>query len=141
MEKYKVASFEKDHDKIMPRLAEGEKNGDLTVYELRFIRPNSGRYISNAAMHSIEHIVAALIRQLHAPQDIVYFGPMGCRTGFYIITRNIDINRLRELLVKCNELAQKLGAVPGASKKECGNYKEHNLAAAKKYLRNFVKTI
>lgn len=141
MEKYNVTSFKKDHDKIGPGLAESERNADLTVYELRFIKPNSGRYISSAAMHSIEHIVAALIRQLHTPQDIVYFGPMGCRTGFYIITRNVDIINLRELLIKCNELAQKLETVPGASQKECGNYKEHNLAAAKKHLNSYVKTI
>jgi len=137
----KIPSFQKDHDKILPGLYESGKDKELTVFELRFIKPNSGRYIGSAAMHSIEHILAVLLRNSHRGGDIVYFGPMGCRTGFYLITRNIDIESLKKLLIECCSKAQNMDSVPGATRKECGNYKEHNLTAAKKHLNNFIRHI
>ncbi|MDD4003193.1 MAG: S-ribosylhomocysteine lyase, partial [Clostridia bacterium] len=94
-----------------------------------------------AAMHSIEHILAVLLRNSQRGGDIVYFGPMGCRTGFYLITRNLDIESLKKLLIECGKKAQSLDSVPGASRKECGNYKEHNLAAAKKHISSFLRHI
>lgn len=137
----KIPSFEKDHNKIVPGLYISNTDKELTVFELRFKRPNSGRYIGNAAMHSIEHIIAVILRNSHRGGDIVYFGPMGCRTGFYLITRNIDLNQAKELLLFCSQKAEGFNEVPGSQKKECGNYKEHNLSAAKKHINNFAKLL
>ena len=82
----KIASFQKDHDKLQPGLyAQTDKN-QITTFDLRFKKPNAGDYITPKALHTIEHLLATVLRNSDKKDDIVYFGPMGCRTGFYLLT-------------------------------------------------------
>ena len=81
----KIASFQKDHDKLQPGLyAQTDKNL-ITTFDLRFKKPNAGDYITPKALHTIEHLLATVLRNSEKKNDIVYFGPMGCRTGVYLL--------------------------------------------------------
>jgi len=135
----KIPSFNKNHDIINPGFYLSTTDRDLTTFDLRFIKPNCGKYISNAAMHSIEHILATILRNSSYKDSIVYFGPMGCRTGFYLITRDLDFDTVKNLVIKCIKDALEITTVPGAERKECGNYKEHNLSAAKMHLKKYLR--
>ena len=86
----KITSFTVDHTKITPGIYVSRIDGDVTTYDLRFRRPNAGDYISNIAMHSLEHMFATYVRNSEIGADVIYFGPMGCQTGFYLLTRNVD---------------------------------------------------
>lgn len=114
---------------------------DITTFDLRFIKPNCGRYMSYAAVHSIEHLLATVLRNSSYKNNIIYFGPMGCRTGFYLLTRDLSFDTVKKLLIESLITAQNFDSVPGSSEKECGNYKEHNLSSAKKYLKKYLDII
>jgi len=135
----KIPSFLKDHDLITPGFYVSTEDKDLTTYDLRFFYPNSGRFMSYAAIHSIEHIVATVLRNNRLKEDVVYFGPMGCRTGFYLIMRDTPPAKALQYFIECAQTALELNEVPGSDKKSCGNYLEHNLSAAKKHLFAYLK--
>lgn len=134
----KIPSFTKDHNTLMPGLHEGTTAHGVTTWDLRFKRPNEGDFIEQKALHSIEHMLATLLRNSAHKDDIIYFGPMGCRTGFYLLTVGMNRAEVIELLKQCFADALILTEVPGAKKEECGNYLEHDLdgaiAECKKYL-------
>ena len=129
----RIDSFNVNHNTLMPGIYISRRDGDITTYDLRFKVPNSGDYLQNAAMHTIEHIMATYLRNGSHKNDIIYFGPMGCRTGFYLLVRNMDveevISAVREGLRFISDFD---GPIPGVSKIECGNYLEHNLGEAKR---------
>ena len=129
----KIASFTVDHNKLTPGIYVSRMDGDITTYDLRTRVPNSGNFMDNATMHSVEHMIATFIRNSEIAADVIYFGPMGCQTGFYLLVRNADNDRvlavLKDVLAKI--LAYE-GEVFGASQIECGNYKNLSLDAAKK---------
>lgn len=132
MELRKIASFQVDHTKLDRGMYISRIDGDIVTYDIRMKKPNAEPVISNAALHTIEHLVATFLRSSEFAGGIVYFGPMGCRTGFYLLTRGIAhgeaIRLARDAFVF---LAAYDGPVPGASEAECGNWREHDLAAAK----------
>ncbi len=133
----KIPSFEKDHDALQPGLhARTDANG-ITTFDLRFKKPNAGDYISPAALHSIEHLLATTVRNL-GEDDIVYFGPMGCRTGFYLLTLRKSYAEGKALIEEGIRAALALDEIPGATRKECGNYLEHDLEGAKKELTAYL---
>lgn len=129
----RIASFEVDHNKLQRGIYTSRVDGDIVTYDIRMKLPNSGNYLNNPAMHTIEHIVATFVRNSEFRDRIIYFGPMGCRTGFYLLVRDIEpqdvINLVRDAFKFLNEFQ---GDVPGVSKIECGNYLEHDLADAKR---------
>ena len=135
----KIASFEVDHRYITPGIYLSRIDGDITTLDLRFCRPNNGIYLSNLAMHTIEHLFATYVRSSSIGNDVIYFGPMGCRTGFYLLVRNCDLDTIGNTVI---EILEKIlahnGPVFGQSEIECGNYKELDLnsaqTAAKIYL-------
>lgn len=134
----KIASFQKDHDKLQPGLyAQTDKN-QITTFDLRFKKPNAGDYITPKALHTIEHLLATVLRNSEKKDDIVYFGPMGCRTGFYLLTLRLSFNEVLALLKKCIPEAMALDEVPGNKREECGNYLEHDLAGAKEELKAYL---
>jgi S-ribosylhomocysteine lyase len=137
----KIPSFEKDHTTMTAGFHVSMQDKGITTFDLRFIKPNCGRYMSPAVMHSIEHILATLLRNSAYKENIVYFGPMGCRTGFYLLTRDLPIQTAKELVTDCINKAADLKEVPGATIQECGNYKEHNLTAAKKHLKKYLELL
>lgn len=127
----KIPSFTKDHNKLMPGLHEGGTAHGVATWDLRFKRPNCGDFLAQPALHSIEHMLATILRNSARKDDIIYFGPMGCRTGFYLLTTGMNRAEVVELLKQSFAEALKLTEVPGAKKEECGNYLEHDLDGAK----------
>ena len=133
----KITSFTIDHLKLQPGLYVSRKDrvGEETVttFDLRLTSPNEEPVMNTAEVHTIEHLAATYLR--NQPQwktKVLYFGPMGCRTGFYLLTRGLTPAEALELTVESFRfMAGFEGAVPGASEVECGNYRDMDLPAAK----------
>lgn len=137
----KIPSFEKDHDSLTPGLyAQTDANG-VTTFDLRFKKPNAGDYISPKALHTVEHLMATVLRNSRAKENIVYFGPMGCRTGFYLLTLRMSRDEVLSLLRVCIPAALALDEIPGSRREECGNYLEHDLAGAKEELAAYLAVL
>ena len=136
-----IPSFQKDHDKLQKGLyVQTDANG-ISTFDLRFKTPNAGDYISPKALHTVEHLLATVLRNGQAKDDIVYFGPMGCRTGIYLLTVRRSYAQVLALLQEAIPTALAMDAVPGSSRKECGNYLEHDLAGAKKELAAYLAVL
>ena len=137
----KIPSFEKDHDSLTPGLyAQTDANG-VTTFDLRFKKPNAGDYISPKALRTVEHLMATVLRNSRAKENIVYFGPMGCRTGFYLLTLRMSRDEVLSLLRACIPAALALDEIPGSRREECGNYLEHDLAGAKEELAAYLAVL
>jgi S-ribosylhomocysteine lyase len=121
----RIASFQVDHNKLVPGMYLSRRDGEVTTFDLRFKKPNTGDLLSNAEMHSVEHIIATLLRNGAHKDAVIYFGPMGCQTGFYFL---FDSRKLSDeeavKLVKATfaQGAKFSGAMPGKSPAECGNF-------------------
>ena len=129
----RITSFSVDHDYIVPGMYVSRIDGDITTYDLRTRKPNGGDYMDNVTMHSMEHMLATFLRNSDAAEDVIYFGPMGCRTGFYLILRDSmsKADALQLVRDAFRFAADFEGEIPGAKKIECGNYLEHDLTGAK----------
>lgn len=128
----RIASFSVDHDFIPPGVYVSRIDGDITTYDLRTRRPNCEDYMDNLTMHSLEHMFATYARNSAIGADVIYFGPMGCRTGFYLLVRNADNTRvLAEIKGVLRLIACEADRMFGDTRKECGNYRELSLEAAK----------
>lgn len=127
----KIPSFTKDHNKLAVGLHDSGTANGVTTWDLRFKRPNCGDFLAQPALHSIEHMLATILRNSAHKDDIIYFGPMGCRTGFYLLTVSMNRAEVIELLKQSFAEALNLTEVPGAKQEECGNYLEHDLDGAK----------
>jgi S-ribosylhomocysteine lyase len=138
----RIASFSVDHDYIVPGMYISRIDGDVITYDLRTRRPNRGDYMSNLTMHSVEHMVATLIRNSEIGDDILYFGPMGCQTGFYLLVRD-SVSPAQVWEVLCRVLAQveHESTMYGADRKECGNWKNLSLAAAQEECRTYLAAL
>ncbi len=134
----KIASFTVDHDVLLPGCYVSRLDGDITTYDLRFIKPNTPPFLEQKALHTIEHLFATFARNSRFARNIVYFGPMGCRTGFYLIVRDMSNKDTLELVsgVLKDTMAFE-GTIPGSEKTECGNYLEHDLEGAKKAVAEY----
>lgn len=121
-----IASFTVDHTKLLPGLYLSRRDGDITTFDLRFKRPNTGDLLSNSELHSVEHLIATLLRNSAEKDAVIYFGPMGCQTGFYFLfdSRCLSDAGAVELLKKVfSKAADFDGLMPGKSERECGNYR------------------
>lgn len=136
-----IPSFQKDHDKLQKGLyAMTDANG-ITTFDLRFKTPNAGDYITPKALHTIEHLLATVLRNGRCGDKIVYFGPMGCRTGFYLLTVQLSREEMLALLKESIPAALAMDTVPGSTRKECGNYLEHDPEGAKKELAAYLTVL
>lgn len=113
----------------------------VTTWDLRFKKPNAGDYITPKALHSIEHLLATVLRNSEKKDNIIYFGPMGCRTGFYLLTVGLGYDEVKDLLKSSLALAATFTEVPGNKKEECGNYLEHDLDTAIKECKAYLKIL
>ncbi len=130
-----IKSFQVDHDKLTKGMYVSRIDGDCITYDIRMVTPNGGVYLENDGLHTFEHLFATYVRNSSFSDEIIYVGPMGCRTGFYFITRD-SISRGQALqLVRetCDFVMGFSGEIPGSKKKECGNYLDHSLPRAKLY--------
>ena len=135
----RIASFEVDHRFITPGIYLSRVDGDITTLDLRFCKPNCGSYLDNLTLHTIEHLFATYVRSSCIGEQVIYFGPMGCRTGFYLLVRNCDLNIVGILIQEIlSKIVSHEGAVFGASEIECGNYRELDLASAKKAAAEYL---
>lgn len=136
----KNASFCVDHRKFGEGLYISRIDGDVTTYDMRTRRPNGGNYMDNVTMHTFEHMFSTYIRNTEL--DVLYFGPMGCQTGFYLLIRNADNGRvLAEIKECCKKIISHKGEVFGASEKECGNYRSLKLDTAKREAQAFLEIL
>ena len=128
----KIASFSVNHDKLKKGMYVSRIDGDVVTYDLRMKVPNAGDYLSNGALHTFEHLFATYARNSALSDSVIYVGPMGCRTGFYLLTRGLTPAEALSLTVESFRfMASFEGDVPGASEVECGNYRDMDLPAAK----------
>lgn len=142
MELQLITSFQVDHDKLQKGMYISRVDGDIVTYDLRMKVPNAGYYLDNAALHTIEHLFATYVRSSEFSKYIVYVGPMGCRTGFYFITRGIDDAQAIALVKQSFAfVAQFEGEIPGAKRRECGNYLNQDLVAAKAEAREYLAVL
>ena len=135
----RIASFSVDHDKLLPGLYVSRVDGDITTYDMRTRRPNSGDLVDNSTLHSLEHMFATYIRNGSLGPQVIYFGPMGCQTGYYLLVRNADneavLAAVRETLQR---MIEHEGPVFGCARKECGNYANLDLEKSKIEARRYL---
>lgn len=136
----KNASFTVDHRKFGEGLYISRIDGDVVTYDMRTRRPNAGDYMDNITMHTFEHMFSTYIR--NSGLDVIYFGPMGCQTGFYLLVRNADNGKvLEEIKLACQKIIDHDGEVFGASEEECGNYKSLDLETAKIEAKRYLEVL
>lgn len=143
----KIASFQVDHTRLTPGMYTSRTDGDVVTYDVRFIKPNTPPYLDPPVLHTIEHLVATYVRNSSHKDGVIYFGPMGCRTGFYLLLAGDYTSRdivplMQEMFTFIRDYRAE---VPGASPKDCGNYLDMNLGMANylagKYLREVLDNI
>ncbi len=134
----KIPSFSKNHDELPTGLHVSMQANGITTFDLRLKKPNGGDYITPKSLHTTEHLLATTLRNSQRAEDIVYFGPMGCRTGYYLLTVNLSYGEALSLLKDCIRTALTLEEIPGNKREECGNYLEHDLEGAKADLREYL---
>ena len=138
----KITSFTVDHTKFAEGIYISRIDDDITTYDLRMRKPNGGDYISASAMHTMEHMFATFIRNSSIADDVIYFGPMGCQTGFYLLVRNADNMRVfSEIKTVLKNIVEYNGEVFGNSEIECGNYKTLNLELAHYEAERYLKVL
>lgn len=130
----RIKSFEVDHTKIEKGMYISRIDGDIITYDLRMVKPNTPPYLQNAGLHTFEHLLATYLRSSNFENNVIYVGPMGCRTGFYILLRDVSEEDALKLIKSALKFIENFnGKIPGATEKECGNYKDHDLKTAKAY--------
>ena len=129
----RIASFAVDHNKLTKGMYISRIDGDVITYDIRMKKPNGGDYLQNADMHTFEHLFATYVRNSEFKDSVIYVGPMGCRTGFYLLLRDSVSTEEAISLVKAsfNFIKNYKGEIPGTTKIECGNYLEHDINGAK----------
>ena len=133
MELKRIESFCVNHNLLERGIYTSRIDGDVTTYDIRMRVPNRPPFLENAAIHTMEHLFATYARNSEYSDRVIYFGPMGCRTGFYLVvfgqvSSEEILPLVRELFVFVRDFE---GAIPGAAPEECGNYLDQNLPMAK----------
>ena len=129
----KIASFTVNHDTLDRGMYVSRIDGDVITYDIRMKKPNGGDYLNMSAAHTIEHLFATYARNSRFSSDVIYVGPMGCKTGFYLLLRDkINYKDAIALVVESMQFIQDfVGEIPGNKREECGNYLDHDLQGAK----------
>ena len=141
----KITSFTIDHIRLQPGLYVSRKDAvgseTVTTFDLRLTSPNDEPVMNTAEVHTIEHLAATFLRNDHAWKDrVLYFGPMGCRTGFYLLlSGDLSSRDVLPLVTDCFRFIRDYrGEVPGASPRDCGNYLDMNLSMANYWGRRYT---
>lgn len=139
----KIASFQVDHTKFGVGMYISRIDGDAVTYDVRMVKPNGGVYVSSPSLHTIEHLFATFARNSAVKDGIIYVGPMGCRTGFYLITRDTVTQEQAIALVRdaYRFISEYHDEIPGCTAVECGNYLEHDLESARKDVLPLLKVL
>ena len=144
----KITSFTIDHLRLLPGVYVSRNDavggGVVTTFDLRITAPNREPVMNTAEMHTIEHLAATYLRNEPAWKDrVIYFGPMGCRTGFYLLLAgDLTSQDILPLVIDCFRfIAGYTGEVPGASAKDCGNYLDMNLPMARYWAERYLNLL
>lgn len=138
----RIASFCVDHNTLLPGIYVSRVDDDIVTYDIRMRKPNVPPFLEVPAMHTIEHLFATYARNCSLKDQVIYFGPMGCRTGFYFLVRNMShTDAVRLIQDTFAFIAQYSGTIPGTTAAECGNYLEHDLDGAKVEAERFLPVI
>ena len=144
----KITSFTIDHIRLQPGLYVSRKDRvgseTVTTFDLRLTKPNEEPVLNTAEVHTIEHLAATFLRNEPSWKDrVLYFGPMGCRTGFYLLLAgDLTTPEVLPLVTECFRFVRDYrGEVPGASAKDCGNYLDMNLPMANYWGRRYVSLL
>ena len=138
----RIASFSVNHDKISEGIYISRIDGDITTYDMRMRKPNMGDYIDNLTIHSLEHMFATYIRNSEIGANVIYFGPMGCQTGFYLLTRDVGNEVVLQSVKNVLErIINHDGEMFGNTREECGNYRNLNLESAKLESERYLKVL
>lgn len=128
----RITSFTVNHDYITEGVYVSRVDGDVTTYDMRTRVPNFGDYMDNLTMHSVEHMFATYVRSSAIGDKIIYFGPMGCQTGFYLLVRDADNSEVLSVVIDAlGKIVKHDGEMFGAVRRECGNYQNLDLGVAK----------
>lgn len=139
----KIASFTVNHDTLEKGMYISRIDGDVVTYDIRMKKPNAGDYLTASSAHTIEHLFATYARNGEYADKILYVGPMGCRTGFYLLVRDTLAHRqaielVRQSMAFVRDFA---GEIPGNTRIECGNYLDHDLDGARKVAEDMCKVL
>ena len=138
----RIKSFQINHNILEPGFYISREDDNVITYDLRTRKPNSGDYMSNAAMHSLEHMFATYARNSVVSDKVIYFGPMGCQTGFYFLVKDLAPVEVFELTIEILEdIVAYEGPVFGASAIECGNYANLDLSLAKEEASKYLEVL
>lgn len=136
-----IKSFLINHDNHPEGIYLSHVENNIYTYDLRFKQPNQGDYLSTASAHTIEHIFATVIRNGQIKDKVLYFGPMGCRTGFYLLLLGVDYDEAKNEIIRVLKECLNVNEIPGSKRQECGNYLDHDLQGAKKEIEIFLAKI
>ena len=139
----KIASFTVNHDKLDRGIYLSRVDKNIVTYDIRMKKPNGGDYLGNGELHTFEHLFATYARNSIVSENVVYVGPMGCRTGFYLlVTDDVTHSKAIELVKdSLRFIADFEGEIPGSRREECGNYREHDLPGAKNTAKDMLKIL
>ncbi len=143
----KIASFQVDHDilekGIYTSRIDSYGGNTVTTFDIRMKKPNMGDYLTTTSAHTIEHLGATYLRSGEIKDRVVYFGPMGCRTGFYVIFfGEMAVEDAAKIITDMFEFISSYeGEIPGAKKNECGNYMDLELSCAKKEAEEYLTVL
>ncbi|MBE6115793.1 MAG: S-ribosylhomocysteine lyase [Erysipelotrichaceae bacterium] len=139
----KIASFTVNHDILEKGMYISRVDGDVVTYDVRMKKPNQGDYLSTGGMHSIEHLFATYARNSEWTDDVIYVGPMGCRTGFYLLVRDkMSHEEAIELVRQSMQFIVSFdGEMPGGKREECGNYLDHDVPEAREVAADMLTVL
>lgn len=139
----KIKSFTINHNTLEKGIYISRIDGDVITYDMRLIKPNTPPFLENDGLHTFEHLFATYVRNSKFTDNIIYFGPMGCRTGFYFLVRdNMSGEDVIKLIIEtCLFISKYNDEIPGIKKEECGNYLDHDLKKAQKYAKEYYEII
>lgn len=138
-----ISSFTINHDVLDIGMYTSRIDGDVVTYDIRMKKPNAGEYLEDSGLHTFEHLFATFARNSELTDSVVYVGPMGCRTGFYLLVRDsVSPKDAINLVYDAFKfIAAFEGKIPGSARRECGNYIAHDLVAAKKYAKDMIPVL
>ena len=137
----RITSFSVDHRLLKKGLYVSRIDGDLITYDIRMTQPNVEPAMNPQVAHTIEHIGATLLRNGPYKDQVIYFGPMGCMTGFYLIVRDLDLEVVKNIVKDVYEkIASWDQEIPGAKMEECGNYTYMDLQGARQAAQYFISS-
>ena len=138
----RIPSFSIDHTRLKKGLYLSRQDDDIMTWDVRMKEPNHGDYLSQGALHTIEHLFATYARNSRFKDGIIYIGPMGCRTGMYFLTRGLSNQEVLDCVKESYRFMSTYeGEIPGARVEECGNYQEHDLPDCRREAAEYLTVI